>query len=110
MRKYQIKEKIFKWQGKGAWFFIRINEKTSEDIRDKFGEFVKGWGSIPVNVTIGKSQWKTSIFPEQNKSYLLPIKSQIRKAEKIDEGDVVSLTIEIIEEKIEIKPPPITGY
>lgn len=109
MKKYQIKEKIFKWQGKGTWFFIRINEKTSDDIRGKFGEFAKGWGSIPINVTIGKSNWKTSIFPDKNKSYLLPIKSQIRKAEKIEEGDLVSLEIEIIEEKIEISAPQITG-
>lgn len=104
-RKYQIKEKIFKWQGKGAWFFIRINEKTSEDIRDKFGEFAKGWGSLPVNVTLGNSNWKTAIFPEKSKAYLLPIKSQIRKVEKINEGDLVSLTLEIIIEIIEIKAP-----
>ena len=101
---YKIKSKLFKWPGKAAWFFIRIDEKTTESIRDNFGMFAKGWGSLPVNVTSGESRWKTSIFPEKG-TYLLPIKSQIRKTEKINDGDLVSLMIEIIVEKIEIKPP-----
>lgn len=64
-----------------------------------------GWGSLPVNVSLGKSRWKTSIFPDKKIFYLLPIKSQIRKAEKINDGDLINLEIEIIIEKIEIKPP-----
>lgn len=103
-RKYQIKSQLFKWQGEAAWFFIRIDEKISENIKDNFGMMARGWGSIPVRVTLGESQWKTSIFPDKN-TYLLPIKSQIRKVEKIEDGDSVSLMIEIIEQKIEIKPP-----
>lgn len=103
-RKYQIKSQLFKWQGEAAWFFIRIGEKISENIKDNFGMFAKGWGSLPVNVTLGKSNWKTSIFPDK-KTYLLPIKAQIRKAEKINDGDLVNLEIEIIVGKIEIKPP-----
>jgi hypothetical protein len=93
-KKYQIKEKIFKWTGKGAWFFIRIDEKISEDIRDNFGILAKGWGSIPVNVIVRNSNWKTSIFPDKG-TYLLPVKAKIRKEEKINEEDLVSFQIEI---------------
>lgn len=102
---YKIKSKIFKWQGEGAWYFIRIDENTTEEIKDKFGMMARGWGSLPVNVTLGKSRWKTSIFPDEGKTYLLPIKSQIRKEEKINDGDLVKLEIEIVAGKIEIKPP-----
>lgn len=70
--------------------------------------FSRGWGSIPVNVTVGKSNWKTSIFPEKTGTYLIPIKSKIRKAENINDGNLISLDIEIIEQKIEIVPPKIT--
>lgn len=101
---YRIKERIFKWTGEASWYFIRIDEKVSENIKDNFGMLARGWGSLPVNVTLGESRWKTSIFPEKG-TYLLPIKSQIRKAEKINDGDTVNLQIEIIAEKIEIKPP-----
>ena len=109
--RYEIKSKLFKWQGEAAWYFVRIDEKTSENIKDNFGMMARGWGSLPVQVTLGESKWRTSIFPDKQSSpkgkgtYLLPIKSQIRKAEKINDGDILDLEIEIIGDKIEIKPP-----
>lgn len=102
--RYKIKGKLFKWQGEAAWYFIRIDQKTSENIKDNFGMMARGWGSLPVNATAGKSRWKTSIFPDKG-TYLLPVKAQIRKAEGINDGDSVNLELEIIAEKIEIKPP-----
>lgn len=105
-RVYKIKSKLFKWQGESAWFFVRVDEKTTEDIKDNFGMFAKGWGSLPVNVTLGKSKWKTSIFPDKG-TYLLPIKSQMRKKESISEGDLLSLSLRIIVESTEITAPPI---
>ncbi len=102
--RYKIKGKLFKWQGEAAWYFIRIDQKTSEKIKDNFGMMARGWGSLPVDATVGKSRWKTSIFPDKG-TYLLPVKAQIRKAEEIGDGDSVNLELEIIAEKIEIKPP-----
>lgn len=106
-REYKIKAKIFKWTGKGAWFFIRIEKETAEIIKDNFGMFAAGWGSLPVNVTLGNSTWKTSIFPDKG-TYLLPIKSQIRKAEQIHESDTLYIHLEIVIESIEISAPPIS--
>ena len=106
-REYKIKAKIFKWTGKGAWFFIRIEKETAEKIKDNFGMFTRGWGSLPVNVTIANSSWKTSIFPDKG-TCLLPIKSQIRKAEQIQEGDTLTINLEIAIESTEIPAPPIT--
>lgn len=106
-KNYQLQAKIFKWTGKGAWFFIRIEKETAEIIKDNFGMFAAGWGSLPVNVTIGNSTWKTSIFPEKQ-TYLLPIKSQIRKAENINEDDTLTLNLEIAIDSTEIPAPPIS--
>jgi hypothetical protein len=104
-KKFKIKSKLFKWSGEAAWYFIKIDEKTTEDIKNNFGMMARGWGSLPVNVKLGSSEWKTSIFPDRKTNYLLPIKSKVRKAEKINDGDLVSLTMEIIVDRIEIKPP-----
>jgi hypothetical protein len=87
-----------------AWFFVRIEKETAENIRDNFGMYSRGWGSLPVNVTIGNSTWKTSIFPDKQ-TYLLPIKSQIRKTENIQEGDELNLKLEIIAETSQIPAP-----
>lgn len=106
-RVYKIKARVFKWTGKGAWFFVRIEKETAEIIKDNFGMYAGGWGSLPVNVTLGNSTWKTSIFPEKEGSYLLPIKSQIRKAENIKEGDELNINLEILVTTTEIPAPPL---
>lgn len=103
-RNYKIKARIFKWNSKSAWFFVRIEKETAENIKDNFSMFAGGWGSLPVNVSVGNSTWKTSIFPDKG-TYLLPIKSQIRKAENIKEDDELNIKLEIIVDTIEIKPP-----
>lgn len=62
-----------------------------------YDSYKRGWGSIPVNVTLNKTTWKTSIFSSKKMSaYILPLKAEVRKKEKIDVGNVISITIEII--------------
>jgi hypothetical protein len=57
----------------------------------------RGWGSLRVRATIGKTTWKTSIFPdEKSKSYVLPVKAEVRKKENIKDGEPVVLTLEIM--------------
>ena len=80
----------------GAWHFLYIDKRQSETIREKHSQKKAGFGSIRVTVTVGKSKWKTSIFPDkQSGTYLLPLKKQIRQAEGIDADDVVNFTLEI---------------
>lgn len=107
-RFYKLKAKIFKWQGKGAWFFVRIEKETAEQIKENFSMYSRGWGSLPVSATVGNSTWKTSIFTDKA-TYLLPIKSQIRKAENIKEGDTLTIELEIAIKSTEIPAPQITG-
>jgi len=53
-----------------------------------------GWGVIPVTVRIGKTKWTTSLFPKDGR-YLVPIKASVRKAEKLEKGDTVSVRLEV---------------
>jgi hypothetical protein len=47
--------------------------------------------------TIGKTQWKTSLFPDSKSgAYLLPVKSDVRKKENVTAENKVSVTLEII--------------
>lgn len=65
-------------------------------IKDKFAKNSRGFGSLPVEVTIGKTVWKTSIFPEKTSgSYILPVKAMVRKAEKIEAGDEIEFSVTI---------------
>jgi hypothetical protein len=49
---------------------------------------------IPVHVRIGKSEWKTSLFPKDGR-YIVPIKASVRKAENLEEGDNVTVRLEV---------------
>lgn len=53
-----------------------------------------GWGMIPVNVWIGKTEWKTSLFPKDG-SYIVPIKASARKEENLEIGDEVTIRLEV---------------
>ena len=79
-----------------AWHFVTLPRKQSEEIKERFSGQKRGWGSLPVTVTIGQTRWKTSIFPDKKAgAYLLPLKSDVRKKEKVKEGNLVRLTIEV---------------
>lgn len=78
-----FKSNLWIWDGPSPWYFVTVPEKESKLIRERFRHVHRGWGSIPVVVQIGDSSWKTSIFWEKKGTYLLPIKKEIRVAEKL---------------------------
>jgi hypothetical protein len=49
---------------------------------------------IPVRVWLGNSAWTTSLFPKDGR-YLVPIKASVRNAEQLEEGDQVTVQLEV---------------
>jgi hypothetical protein len=94
---YSVRGKVWLYPGMSGWHFLTLPKKQSEKIKKDFGANSRGWGSLPVVVTICKTSWKTSIFPDKREdAYLLPLKAQIRKKEAIYVDDIVTFTIELI--------------
>lgn len=85
---------IIYWRGPAPWYFVPIPEQQSEEIRDISNLVTYGWGVIPVNVQIGDTQWTTSLFPKDG-VYLVPVKASIRQAEKLEQGDSVTIQLQI---------------
>jgi hypothetical protein len=81
-----------------AWHFISIPKKEGEAIKkSQQNKPRKGFGSVRVKVTIGKSSWQTSIFPDKKSgSYVMPLKANVRKKEGIMKGDSVTVTLRIL--------------
>ncbi len=93
---FSFKAKVWLTPGHAAWHFITVPENISEEIDFFFKEFKRGWGSLPVLATIGDTSWRTSIFFEKkNNCYLLPLKTEIRKAESVSEGDNIAVSLKI---------------
>ena len=55
--------KIWFWNGPAPSYFVSISAKQCRDLRAISGFVTYGWGMIPVHVRIGKTEWKTSLFP-----------------------------------------------
>lgn len=86
--------KIWFWKGPAPWFFVTIPAKLSRDLKEISGLVTYGWGVIPVQVQIGKTRWRTSLFPKDD-CYIVPIKASVRKAENLEEGDKVTIRLEV---------------
>jgi hypothetical protein len=86
--------KIWFWKGPAPWFFVSVPAGQSSDLKAISAFVTYGWGVIPVHVRIGKTEWQTSLFPKDG-LYLVPIKASVRKAEDLDEGDTVTVRLEV---------------
>jgi hypothetical protein len=90
----QIRGEVISWRGPSPYYFLPVPEEESLDIRDLANELTYGWGVIPVTVRLGDTEWTTSLFPKDG-LYLVPLKDKVRKAEGVNEGDTVTVEMEL---------------
>ena len=90
----EFTNKMIFWRGPSPFYFVPIPAEESAAIKDISNMVTYGWGVIPVTVRIGKTSFKTSLFPKDD-LYLVPIKAAVRKAEDIDDDAVVTLQLDI---------------
>jgi hypothetical protein len=98
---YTLKLKVWLHPGHAGWHFVTVPKKESVLIRDATKGIKRGWGSVRVCVTLGETTWDTtwdtSIFADAKfGTYLLPLKSDVRKKEEIEEGDVVKVGLVVL--------------
>jgi hypothetical protein len=85
---------IWFWRGPAPWYFVTVPEEQSRELKAISVFVTYGWGVIPVEVRIGKIEWKTSLFPKDDR-YIVPIKASVRKAENLEEGETVTVRLEV---------------
>jgi len=85
---------IWFWKGPAPWYFVTVPAEQSRDIKAISGFVTYGWGVIPVEVQIGKTAWKTSLFPKDG-LYLVPVRASVRKAEQLAEGESVTIQLKV---------------
>lgn len=94
---FTFSAEVWEHQGQAAWFFLSLPEDVADDIEEEFGHRAKGFGSVPVEVTIGSTTWTTSIFPDNKRAtYLLPVKKAVRKAEDLADGSTPTVTLTVV--------------
>ena len=85
---------IWFWRGPAPWHFVSVPDEECGAIEAESASVTYGWGMIPVTAQIGDTDWTTSLWPKDGR-YIVPIKTSVRKAEKLDLGDNVTVRLTI---------------
>jgi Domain of unknown function (DUF1905) len=88
----ELSGEIIFWQGPSPFHFVAVPEAESDEIEAVSSSVTYGWGAIPVTAHLGRTKWKTSLFPKDGR-YLVPIKAKVREAERLALGDVVTIRL-----------------
>lgn len=87
--------RVWRVEGKGGWYFVTLPADAAEAIRF-FHSSAKGFMPVAVAARIGETAWRTSVFPDSKSgSYLLAIKADVRKSERIGADDTVEVTVKV---------------
>ena len=95
---FTFTSEIWLWQSETAtaWHFVTLPVELSEDIKAFTKHLTRGFRSVKVEVRIGETSWKTSLFPSKEQgAYLLPIKKSVRVAEDISVGSVAEFHLRV---------------
>jgi len=98
--KYLFKAKVWKYKGKAGWYFVTLPAVLSKKIRKSHGLSEEGWGRLKTLAQLGKTKWHTAIWYDTKvQGYLLPIKSEVRKKEKIEIESFVKVELQFESDK-----------
>ncbi len=97
---FEFTASLWRYPGEGSWPFVSLPPEIAElttGIR-------AGFGSVRVGVTVGATSQRTSIFPgSKTWTYVLPVKKQVRAAEKLGTGDNARARIQIVDSSAPVR-------
>jgi hypothetical protein len=83
--RYEFCAEVWQHSAPGGWYFISLPGELATEIRENQKWQEEGWGRLKATAQIGSSQWQTAIwFDSKHNTYLLPLKAEVRKMEKIE--------------------------
>jgi len=88
---WEFDGEIIEWRGPAPYFFVAMSESDSAELKEEARSLIY-WGQVPVQVVVGETEFRTALFPKDGR-YLIPLKDAVRKAEDLDEGDVVAVVL-----------------
>jgi len=98
MTHYRFAATTYLWAARtDSWVFVNLPEDAADEIEDAAPEPRRGFGAIKVEVTVGRTTWRTSVFPSKHDATcVLPLKRAVLKAEGIAVGDTVTVSLRTV--------------
>ncbi|MFP3713032.1 DUF1905 domain-containing protein [Puerhibacterium sp. TATVAM-FAB25] len=86
---------VVHWRGPAPYLFVPLPPPEAAQVRAVARQVTYGWGVIPVTARIGGTEFDTSLFPRDG-GYLLPVKVAVQRAEGVELGDRVAVTMAVV--------------
>lgn len=94
--RFAFTAKLWRHSGAAAWHFVTLPQDVSVRMRTLTQGLRNAFGSVRIIATIGATTWRTSVFADTKAdAFLLPVKADVRRKERIGHGDEVAVMIEI---------------
>lgn len=96
--RFSFAAEVWEHEGDAAWHFLSLPPDIADDIEAAVGDRAGGFGSVRVEVVIGGTRWRTSLFPDTKRAtYLLPVKKAVRSAEGLAAGSVAAVDLVVLQ-------------
>lgn len=94
--KYSFSNPVWQYNPPGGWYFVTLPTDLSREIRENARWQEEGWGRLKITARINNTEWKTAIwFDTKIGSYLLPLKAEVRKKERLEIGSSYTISIQL---------------
>ena len=85
---------VWTQESTNAWHFVTLPAALSKRIRTLATGSLKPFGSFHVKARTGLTSWETSLFADKKRNaFVLPVKADVRRKEKIALGDEIEVRI-----------------
>ena len=97
---FEFDSPLWEWDARrtDTWTFVSLPTDIADEVLDLAAPVARGFGSVRVEVTVGRTVWRTSIFPDSKAgTYALPVKKAVRASEHLSTGDQVHVRLRLID-------------
>ena len=95
MPTWRFTAELWQWEARtDSWVFVTVPGEIGEDLAVLAGP-PRGFGSVRVEVRIGTSAWRTSVFPDKARGYVLPVKKDVRRRQGLEPGDPATVELSL---------------
>ena len=95
MDRHTFTAEIWASESVGTWAFVTLSPEVDEEIRLGSGP-PTAFGSVRVEASVGATTWRTSVFPDKVRGFVLPVKTAVRRAEGLEVGDDVTVSLVVL--------------
>ena len=91
---YKFSAEVWQYPGPAGWYFVSLPGNITSEIRENLKWQEEGWGRMKATAETGNSRWDTAIwFDKKHNTYLLPLKAEIRRKERLEKDKVIKVII-----------------